>query len=48
MTQATPPFTPWPDIPDHDLRVLVAHGKAKGTLTIDEVVYALRAGRSEH
>ncbi|MGE3619866.1 MAG: RNA polymerase sigma factor RpoD [Acidimicrobiia bacterium] len=43
MTNAPQTLSSWPDIPEHDLRVLIARGKAKGALTIDEIVYALRS-----
>jgi len=41
MTEATPTLNPWGDS-EHDLRKLVERGKAKGSLTMDEVVLALR------
>jgi RNA polymerase primary sigma factor len=42
MTEATPTVSPWPGVPAADLRALIARGKAKGTLTMDEVVLVLR------
>jgi RNA polymerase primary sigma factor len=40
MTEATPTLYPWGD--SEDVRKLVDRGKSRGTLTMDEVVYALR------
>jgi RNA polymerase primary sigma factor len=42
MTEATPTVSPWPGVPAADLRAMIARGKAKGTLTMDEVVLVLR------
>ncbi len=42
MTEATPTLHPWGDS-ENDLRELVDRGKSKGSLTMDEVVLALRA-----
>ncbi len=41
MTEATPTLNPW--ISEHDLRRLVMRGRSKGSLTMDEVVLALRS-----
>jgi RNA polymerase primary sigma factor len=42
MSGATPTITPW-GIPERDMLRLVAKGKLKGILTMDEVVHVLRA-----
>jgi RNA polymerase primary sigma factor len=41
MTEATPMLPQW-GIPDHDLQQLIARGRRRGVLTMDEVVDVLR------
>ena len=42
MTEATSAAAPW-GVPDHDLQVLVARGRRRGLLTMDDVVMVLSA-----
>jgi RNA polymerase primary sigma factor len=43
MTEATPTLSPWPGVPEAELRALIARGKARGSVSMDEVVAVLRA-----
>jgi RNA polymerase primary sigma factor len=43
MTEATPSLPTWPGVTAGDLRALVAKGRARGILTVDEVIEVLQA-----
>jgi RNA polymerase primary sigma factor len=43
MTEQAPALSPWPTVSDHEIAKLLARGKAKGTLTHDEVMLVIRA-----
>ena len=42
MTDAVTPLPPWAGVPEGELEALLAKGKAKGELTLDEVLQVMK------